>query len=128
MDKLYLLLIPFVVGLIVGGIERSNFSLSRTVGGVFILLVVGTSIATVFADSLWHGILLFFGLLIPFFIGDEITGLPDSVIRHGSRKWTLRCTKCNCKKLHIDKEEDCIVVCSCPKCGDRNQVHMLTVR
>lgn len=122
-----LLLLPLVVGIIVGAIERMNYSTASAIEGILWILIFGASIVTMFADNLWHGILLFFALGIPFFVGYLITSLPESVIRHGSRKWTLRCTKCGCRKLHIDKEEDCVIVCSCPKCGDRNQVHMLTV-
>ncbi|MBQ7461665.1 MAG: hypothetical protein IJS63_05340 [Bacteroidaceae bacterium] len=123
-----ILLIAFAIGIVVGLIERRNYSLSITVFFIILFLIAGASVITVFADSLWHGIILFFALVIPYFVGEEMAGLSDSVIRHGSYKWTLRCTKCGCKKLHIDKEEDCVVVCSCPNCGDRNQVHMLTIK
>lgn len=125
MDNLYLLLIPFVVGLIMGAIQHVNYPLASTLNSVIFFLIVGASVVMLFADSLWHGIILFFALVVPYFVGEEMAGLPDSVIRHGSYKWTLKCTKCGCEKLHIDKEEDCIVVCSCPNCGDRNQMHIL---
>lgn len=117
MGLIMILLIPFVIGIIVGLIERNNYSLANIIQIVLAVPLLGLFIYLWITDGFWSGMLLILLLGIPFGVGMHITGLPDTVVHRGSRRYSLECKNCGCTKLEILCEDENHVTYKCRNCG-----------
>ncbi|MBQ9558917.1 MAG: hypothetical protein IJV08_02905 [Bacteroidaceae bacterium] len=117
MGLIILILIPFVIGIVTGIVEHSKISTADTIAFIFYIILIGCCIYEGVAESFWGAVGFFFLFGIPFYVGYKITGLEDTVIHRGSRKYSLKCKDCGCTNLEILSEDEDMVTYRCRKCG-----------